>query len=59
MVHGEDCAYTHSMDKHPDERNELGEKVCLLEKKVAELNNKGVRQRLKDLNRLNKFLSPS
>ena len=42
--HEEDCAYTHCIDKHAEERNELRKKVCRLEKKVAELNNKSGRK---------------
>ena len=50
--HGEDCAYTHSIDEHAEEGNELREKVCLLEKKVAELNNKSGRKETERLEQI-------
>ena len=37
---------------HAEERNELWEKFCLLEKKVAELNNKGGRKETERLEQI-------
>ena len=40
--HEEKCAFNHQVTKHVVERNELKEKVVILEKMVADLTKKGV-----------------